>query len=95
MTSSEFIVLFPEFSSAPTALIESRIAWAEARTTVEIWGELREQGVGFLTAHYLALAPGGKAMGKGENAGETMYLEQRRFLEGVVSSGWRVVSSCP
>lgn len=87
MTAAEFKILFPEFSAAPTALVESRIAWAAARTPAAIWGtDYLEQGIGFLAAHFLAMAPEAKAMRKGEKAGETMYLAERKRLAKIVGS---------
>lgn len=86
MTAAEFIVLFPEFSAAPTALIESRIAWALLRTPVGIWGDYQEQGLSLLTAHFLAQHPAAKDMRKGEKPGETMYLAERQRLERIVGS---------
>lgn len=86
MTAAEFRVLFPEFANAPTALIESRIAWALARTPEAIWGEHFEQGLAFMAAHFLAMLPEAKAMRKGEKAGETMYLAERKRLAKIVGS---------
>jgi hypothetical protein len=90
MTAAEFKVLFPEFVNAADALVTSRIAWAEPRTPLDIWGDLQEQGIAFLTAHFLALLPNGKEMRKGEKPGESMYLRERERLEVIVSSGFRI-----
>lgn len=92
MTAAEFKILFPEFANTPTALVESRISWAEARTPSDVWGDgaTQEQGIGFLAAHMLALAPGAKDMRAGEEKGVTMYSRERERLEGIVSSGFRI-----
>lgn len=90
MTAAEFKVLFPEFVSAADALVTSRIDWATPRTPLDIWGELQEQGIAFLTAHFLALLPNAKEMRKGEKPGESMYLRERMRLEQIVSSGFRI-----
>lgn len=90
MTAAEFKALFPEFVSAPDALVTSRLAWAAPRTPADIWGELQDQGQAFLAAHFLALLPNGKEMRKGEKPGESMYLRERERLELIVSSGFRI-----
>ena len=89
-TPATFRVIFPEFSRASDALVSSRIAMAEARTPLDIWGDLRPQGLAWLAAHLLAMAPEAKDMRKGEKPGETMYKGQRDHLALVVSSGFRV-----
>lgn len=90
MTAAEFKVLFPEFASTPDPLVESRLIWATTRTPADVWGETQEQGIGFLTAHLLALLPGAKDMRAGEEKGVTMYSRERERLEGIVSSGYRI-----
>lgn len=86
MTASEFKALFPEFANAPDALVDSRIAWAASRTPSATWGDLYEQGLAFLVAHFLAELPAGKDMRKGEKPGETMYLAERQRLARIVGS---------
>ena len=86
MTAAEFRALFPEFANAPDALIESRIAWAVARTPESVWGDHLEHGIAFMAAHFLAMLPEAKAMRKGEKPGETMYLAERKRLARLVGS---------
>jgi hypothetical protein len=95
MTPAEFKAAFPEFATAADALVQSRLTWAEARTPEDIWGDLQDQGIGFLTAHFLAMLPGGKEMRKGERPGETMYLRERQTLQPIVSSGFRIAGLPP
>lgn len=85
--------MFPEFASAPDALVTVRLGWATLRTPLEIWNTLQEQGIAFLTAHYLAILPNAKDMRKGEKPGDSMYLRERENLELIVSSGFRVAKS--
>ena len=85
--------MFPEFANAPDPLVTVRIGWATLRTPIEIWNALQEQGIAFLTAHYLAILPNAKDMRKGEKPGESMYLRERQNLELMVSSGFRVAKS--
>lgn len=90
MTAAEFKALFPEFSRASDALVTSRLEWAEARTPSDIWGDLQDQGIAWLTAHFLVLLPEAKDMRKGEKAGESIYGRERQRLALVVSGGFRV-----
>ena len=90
VTPAEFKSIFPEFSSTPDTLIQSRITWATTRTPEDIWGDNVEQGIAFMTAHFLALLPNAKEMRKGEKPGESMYLRERNALEMIVSSGFRI-----
>lgn len=102
MTPAQFRDIFPEFRSAALtdAMIQTRIDWATARTPVDVWGDdtsatdttpaLREQGIAWLTAHFLCLLPGAKDMRKGEKPGESMYMRERQRLAAVVSGGFRV-----
>lgn len=89
MTASEFKALFPEFSKASDDLVEARLTWAADRTPEDIWGDLRDQGIAWYAAHFLALLPAAKDMRKGEKPGESMYLRERQRLAKIVSSGYR------
>lgn len=99
MTAAQFRAMFaPAFDRAPDALVETRLAWAEARTPVEIWGDLQEQGVAWLAAHFVAIAPGAKDMRKGGKASldsydSTPYGQERKRLNRTVSAGYRVAGS--
>lgn len=95
MTPAELRALFPEFTRATDALIQSRIDWATARTPADIWGDKRDQGIAWLAAHFLALAPGSEDMRKGEKPGETSYGRERKRLNVQVSSGFRTAGAVP
>lgn len=90
MTPAAFKALFPEFASAPDAIVQSRITWAEVRTPEDVWGEHREQGLALLVAHLLAQLPQSKDMRLGEKPGETMYGRERDRLARLVASGFRI-----
>ena len=90
MTPAEFRALFPEFTGASDALIQSRLTWAEDRTPADVWGDKRDQGIAWLAAHFLALLPEAKDMRKGEAPGETSYGRERKRLARSVASGFRV-----
>ena len=58
-------------------------------------GDLEDDGVSYLAAHLLALAPSARDMRKGEKPGETMYGRERKILEAIVSSGFRTAGTSP
>lgn len=92
MTPAEFRSHFGStFTGTSDPVITTRLAIAEARTPTDIWGEgdVRLAGVLYLTAHLIAIEPGGRDMRKGERAGETQYGRERERLEGIVASGYR------
>jgi len=87
-----FLVSFPEFSDAPTALVDSRLAQATARTDADVWGAERvDDGIYWLTAHLLAISPLARDM---KNCclpnGETTYLAERQRMARAVASGFRL-----
>lgn len=93
MTAAEFKATFPEFANAPDALVTSRLAWALARTPLDIWGAYQAEGVAWYCAHFLALLPNAKDMRKGEKPGESMYLRERQRLGLTLSSGFRTAGN--
>ena len=92
-SAANFKAIFPEWASTPTAIVESRIAMATPRTPSDVWGDLRPQGIAYLAAHLLAQLPGSKDMRLKD--GTSVYGEERRRLETIVSSGWRVAGLPP
>lgn len=89
MTPADFKLLFPEFSGASDAIVQTRLTWAEERTDADVWGDKRDQGIAWQAAHFLALLPEAKDMRKGEAPGESMYKRERKRLNKIVSSGFR------
>lgn len=91
-TTAQFFLDFPEFVGAPTTTLQKRIDWATERTDAEIWGDKTEQGIGWMTAHFMSLLPESKDMRSGdEKPGESMYGRERKRLNTIVSSGFRTV----
>lgn len=89
MTPAEFKALLPEFTGAPDALVQSRLTMAEPRTPLDIWGDLQDQGILYLTAELLCLLPQARPMAIADGAANP-YRAERRRLEVIVSSGFRV-----
>jgi hypothetical protein len=59
-TTADFIVAFPEFSKAPTAMLTAQLAFAEA-TVSDSWAEARRDFIVYLTlADTLACSPWGR-----------------------------------
>jgi len=89
VTPAAFILLFPEFAGADSDLIQTRIDWATERTDAAVWGDKTDQGIAWMTAHFLCLLPEAKDMREGEKPGETSYGRERFRLNRIVSSGFR------
>jgi hypothetical protein len=51
--------LFPEFATAPDALAQSRLDQAAVQVDPAVWGARAGEGQVYLSAHLLAIAPGG------------------------------------
>jgi len=92
VTPAEFKIAFPEFARALDPLVTSRIAMAEQLTPLSVWGALQVQGVQWMTAHLLTQAPEARDLVKGSRDGSSPYGKHRTFLEGIVSSGFRVAN---
>lgn len=90
MTLEEFRTQFPEFQEAPDSLILGKMREAESRTDAFVWGAKREQGIAYLTAHLIALSPGGRAMQLVQKDGSTPYYETLTTLRRAVTMGLRV-----
>lgn len=89
----QFIGVYPEFTAAPTVPVLVAIGAALIRTPKDIWGEHHALGVFALTAHLVAMSPGGEAM---RLSGETtIYEKERKRLNRIVASGFRVVGLPP
>jgi hypothetical protein len=90
-TTAQFFLDFPEFSGASSVTLQKRIDWATDRTDPGVWGGKTEQGIAWMTAHFMALLPEAKDMRQGEQPGESMYGRERARLNRLVSSGFRAV----
>lgn len=54
VTSTTFLTRFPEFSNLEPAVVEGAIAQAQRFCDSEVWGDQRDDGVSYLSAHLLA-----------------------------------------
>lgn len=72
MTPAEFLLRFPEFASAGTALVTANIAEAAARISGgEFPGATSDVAIGYLAAHLLWVSPFGSSM-RLDSAGEEL-----------------------
>lgn len=94
LTVAQFQARFPEFVSAPEALIQVCLDEAYQRTPEHIWRELMDPGAAYLAAHLLSLRPQARPMTVSAD-GTTQYLPERRRMMMVVTSGHRVVGRVP
>ncbi len=73
LDASLFLAAYPEFATAPSALVAAKLADAEKRTSLDIFGDARDLRVGLLAARLLALSPFGRDMRLVETDGKTVY----------------------
>jgi hypothetical protein len=90
VTVQSFRARFPEFNNIEDFAIAEIVAEAERRTDESVWQELREDGVKYLAAHLAATSPFSAELKLVDKGGDTRYGIERRRLEVIVSSGFRV-----
>ena len=55
VTAATLVVRFPEFGNLETAVVMATIAEALRQCDADVWGDLHDDAVNFLTAHMLSL----------------------------------------
>lgn len=91
ITETDFKKAFPEFATAPSDLVTSKLAYGDSLTPVGIWGDLKEQGAFLYCARFLALSPFGRKVGLVNKQDVTNYDEDLARLRRTVTSGFRVL----
>ena len=99
VTAASFIVTYPEFSDAPVALVEAKLAEAVTMCPDRVWGDLTDQGVGLYTAQYLYDSPFARHMARidqgndrqGVRSDASPYIDRLRRLVQQVASGYRAL----
>lgn len=90
MILSVFRAVYPEFASAPDALVSAMLARAAREVDATIWGDHAEDGIGSLAAHYLASAPHGQMSRLQARTDSTTYLARYLDLRNEVTIALRV-----
>ncbi len=90
MMSVGFLAAYPEFETAGAELISAKLTEAAAQIDPTIWLHLTDVGHGLLTAHLLAIAPGGQQARMLEKSGTTTYKLQFDELREAVTCAIRV-----
>jgi hypothetical protein len=92
VTRAQLLVEFPEFTNTDDGILDARLAEAYRRTPAEVWGDLRDDGVKYLAAHLLAQSPYARELKLMDKDGQTRYGIERKRLESIVATGFRVTS---
>lgn len=92
---ASFVAEFPEFGAADfTAVVTARLATALLQTPADVWGDLQDDGIKWLAADLVSRSPAGRQLrlvnGGGGGQDGSIYSAERRRLEGIVASGFRV-----
>lgn len=86
-TAAQFKEAYPEFTSAPDAIVDQKIQLSVLRTDATVWGDLWGQGVFLRTADALARSPEGRKMRLVSDKGESIYHKDLRTLVTRVACG--------
>lgn len=94
LTIEDFRTQFPEFEAMPDNMVSQRLSWAHTQCDVSVWGDYRSIGVGFLTAHYCAMSPGGEDMRLERSKGMPLTFYELQYNDWVrrVAGGARVAA---
>lgn len=96
VTVQSFKNAFSEFRKADSSEVEAKIGFAQQRITATVWGDKYDQGVMYLTAHLLSVAPAGQNTKlKPENAAKTVYWQEYERLRNSVVHGIRTAGLPP
>jgi hypothetical protein len=89
LTGAQFLEMQPEFSTAPTALLNATVAQAAARTDATVFGALTDEAHRWLIADILACSPFGREAQLAPKPGEqSMYGVKRGELVALVAAGY-------
>lgn len=100
VTYASFVAEFPEFADvAYTAIVNARLATALRQTPADVWGDLQDDGIKWLAADLVSRSPQGRQLrlvnSSGGGQDGSIYAGERRRLEGIVASGFRVTGVDP
>jgi len=85
---SAFIENYPEFTNAPTDLIQNELNNAYALTPASLWpSAIIDQGAQLRAAQALALSPFGRGMALANEEGKTVYDARLDRLVAIVAAG--------
>lgn len=89
VTNADIIARFPEFANTDTLLIDAAIADATEQVSADVWGDKTDQGVRWLTAHFLATSPFGEPARLVDDMNNTRYAIVFKSLRNQVTIGYR------
>jgi hypothetical protein len=87
---STFRAAFPEFKTAPDALVLEKLGEAAIEIKASVWGDFADKGQKYLAAHLIASSPYGGTARLTKDGQSTTYLLEWNRLKRIVSSGFRV-----
>ena len=92
VTYNDFIARFPEFSPADATVVAIELVNAARHVSVLLFNEQTDDAIGLLTAHRMALRPGGEfaRLKKKDGLSHTVYGDQYDAMQPNVMPGDRV-----
>lgn len=89
VTLSSFRVGYPEFEFADDSLINVKIVEAQNALDERVFGIRYDEAVSLMTAHKLAMAPGGMNARLVSDKGETTYnVQLQQIIRGSAGGPW-------
>jgi hypothetical protein len=88
LSVSEFRTRFPEFASAPDALVTAKLSLVSLTLDPDVWGSKAHEGAYLLCAHYLAVSPFGM-QARLSASGVSIYQQTFDVLKVAVAFGYR------
>ena len=87
LSRATFLVTFPEFENTATTLVDAKLAEALAQMHVATWGDLLEQGQGYLAASLLQNAPKGQNSRLQSNTASSTYRAEYERIRALIRPG--------
>ncbi len=87
-TVTTFVASFEEFSETDDELVQAKLNEAELLIDLVVWGKFATLGHGYMTAHLLAMSPGGNAAKLVKND-STTYEQHYKRLVRIATAGLR------
>ena len=91
MTLVQFRTRWPEMNFASDVYIQAYLDAAALRLDPLAWGNLFDEGHGYLAAHMIAITPSGFASGLSDKFGKSGYSRSYGELLRLVAGGARVL----
>jgi hypothetical protein len=85
LTAAKFLVLHPEFDTAPQEMVQNVIAEASRQLNPDVYGDKLDDAHRWLTAHLLTETPFGKTLRQADDDKPTVYFKEYNAIRKLVA----------